>query len=89
MDINTGLNYLVERAFFQNRELAKESLSKAKQYEAEHTFLPVWEDAHTTRMVDVQKIKKNKMEILKVKIPSGRLVWIEKKNAIKRKFISE
>lgn len=87
MDINTGLNYLVERAFFQNRELAKESLSKAKQYEAEHTFLPVWEDAHTTRLVDVEKIKSQKLEIIRVKLPSGRLVWMEKKNAIKRKFI--
>ena len=89
MDINTGLNYLVERAFFQNRELAQESLSKAKQYEAEHTFLPLWEDAHTVKMVDVEKIKKKKMEILRVKIPSGRLVWIERKNAIKRGLINE
>jgi hypothetical protein len=89
MDLNTGMNYLVERAFFQNRELAQESLSKAKQYEAEHAYLPVWVDAQTTKLVEVEKIKQKKLEIVKIKIPSGRLVWIERKNAIKRGFINE
>lgn len=89
MDLNTGLNYLVERDFMHNRKLAQESLSKVKEYESTRTHLPVWEDAHTTRLVDVEKIKSQKLEIIRVKLPSGRLVWMEKKNAIKRKFISE
>ena len=70
------------------RDRAIEALKTAKEIEANKKLIPVWVDANTTKLVDIEKIKKRNMEIIRVKI-KGELVLMEKQVAIKNGFINE
>ena len=39
--------------------------------------------------MDLEKIKRFGLQIIRVKIPGGRIVWMEKKNAIDKGYINE
>ena len=71
------------------KERAEEALKYAKELEEQKKTIPVWVDANTTKLMDMEKIKKRKLEIIRVKIGKGELAWMEKSNAIKRGFIKE
>ena len=68
---------------------AEKALIKAKELEAKRETIPVWYDKNTTRLVSLEKIKRKKMEIIKVKMGKGELVFMEKKTAIENGFITE
>jgi hypothetical protein len=86
---NRGLDYLVERDIVNNHNLAKRVLAEAKEKEAQSKPMPVWVDERTTKLMTLESIKRKGVEIVRVKIGKGELVWMEKKNAIKRGFITE
>lgn len=81
--------YLIEGDNAVYRVQAERALAKAKEQEAARKAIPVWIDRNTTKLVSLEKIKKKKMEIIKVKIGKGELVFMEKNVAIKNGFINE
>ena len=81
--------YLIEGDNAVYRAQAERALAKAKEQEATRQTIPVWIDRNTTKLVSLEKIKKKKMEIIKVKIGKGELVFMEKQVAIKNGFINE
>lgn len=85
----TTTKYLTEGDNAQFRVQAEKALAKAKEQEAARQTIPVWIDRNTTKLVSLEKIKKKKMEIIKVKIGKGELVFMEKNVAIKNGFINE
>ena len=87
--VDTSASYLLDVEGSYNRARAVEALKKAKEKEATKKLIPVWVDPQTTVMMDMEKIKKRKLEIIRVKIGKGELAWMEKSNAIKRGFIKE
>lgn len=91
MNKTEGVQYLTE-GFSSTRmykERAMEALAIAKEMEEQKKTIPVWVDANTTKFMDMEKIKRKKLEIIRVKIGRGELVWMEKSTAIKNGFISE
>lgn len=82
-------HYLIEGDNAVHRVQAEKTLAKAKEQEAARQTIPVWIDRNTTKLVSLEKIKKKKMEIIKVKIGKGELVFMEKQVAIKNGFINE
>lgn len=83
------MTYLIEGDNAVYRVQAERALAKAKEQEAARQAIPVWIDRNTTKLVSLEKIKKKKMEIIKVKIGKGELVFMEKQVAIKNGFINE
>lgn len=81
--------YLIEGDFKHWRIEAEKVLKKAKEQEKKKDTIPVWYDERTIRLVSLEKIKRKKMEVLKVKIGKGEIVWMEKQVAIKNGFINE
>lgn len=71
------------------RDRAIEALKTAKEIEANRKTIPVWIDHNTIKLVDVEKVKKRKMELIRVKIGKGELVFMEKSVAIKNGFIND
>lgn len=88
-DNEDGLVYLLEGEKVYNHHKALEALAKCKEMEQGKHLIPVWIDHNTTKLVDMEKIKKRKMELIRVKMGKGELVWMEKKVAIKNGFICE
>ena len=84
-----GVSYLLEGEFAYNRAKAMQSLAKAKEVEQQKKMIPVWVDRNTTKLIDMDKVKKRKMELIRVKMGKGELVWMEKQVAIKNGFINE
>ena len=86
-----GLHYMTEggSGSLAYRDRAIEALKIAKEIEAGKNTIPVWVDWQTTKLIDLDKIKRFGLQIIRVKIPGGRLVWMEKKNAIGRGYINE
>ena len=84
-----GLTYLLEGESAYNRAKAREALTVAKELEAKKETIPVWYDERTTKFVSLEKIKRKKLEIIKVKIGKGELVFMEKDIAKKNGFIIE
>lgn len=84
-----GVSYLLEGEFAFNRGKALQNLAKAKEIEQSKKMIPVWVDRNTTKLIDMEKVKKRKMELIRVKMGKGELVWMEKKVAIKNGFINE
>lgn len=84
------LNYMTEggSSTLAYRDRAIEALKVAKELESKKDTIPVWYDSHTIKLVDKKKIEKYEMQILKVKIPGGRIVWMEKQNAKDKGFIN-
>ena len=87
--VDTSASYLLDVEGSYNRQKALDVLAKAKEKEATKKLIPVWVDPQTTVMMDLEKIKKKKLEIIRVKMGRGELAWMEKSNAIKRGFIKE
>ena len=87
--VDTSASYLLDTEGSYNRARAVEALKKAKEKEATKKIIPVWIDPQTTKLMDMEKIKKRGLEIIRVKMGKGELAWIEKSNAIKRGFIKE
>lgn len=87
--VDTSASYLLDTEGSYNRDRAIESLKKAKAAEATKKLIPVWIDPQTTKLMDLDKIKKRGLEIIRVKMGKGELAWMEKSNAIKRGFIKE
>ena len=85
------VHYMIENnsGVLVYRDRAIEALKTAKEIEANRKTIPVWIDHNTTKLVDVEKVKKRKMELIKVKIGKGGLVFMEKQVAIKNGFINE
>ena len=81
--------YLIEGDFKHWRIEAEKVLKKAKEQEKKKDTIPVWYDERTIRLVSLEKIKRKKMEVLRVKIGKGEIVWMEKSIAIKNGFINE
>lgn len=88
-DKENGLTYLIEGESTYNRQRVIAALKIAKEQEAKRETIPVWYDKNTTRLVSMEKIKRRKMEIIKVKIGKGELVFMEKEIAKKNGFITE
>lgn len=86
-DITSG--YLLEGDAARYRRDALIALEKAKTIEANRKLIPIWIDHNTTKLVDMEKVKKRKMELIRVKMGKGELVWMEKQVAIKNGFINE
>lgn len=86
-----GMNYMTEggSGTLAYRERAIEALKVAKEMEAGKKTIPVWIDWQTTKLMDLEKIKRFGLQIIRVKIPGGRIVWMEKKNAIDKGYINE
>ena len=80
--------YLLEGGNHYDKE-ARKALQVAQALEAKRKTIPVWYDKNTTRLVSMEKIKRRKMEIIKVKIGKGELVFMEKEIAKKNGFINE
>lgn len=91
MEETGELHYMTEggAGTLAYRDRAIEALKVAKELEAGRTTIPVWVDFQTTKFMDIEKIKRHKLEIIRVKIDKKGLVWIEKSNAIKQGFITE
>lgn len=91
MEETGELHYMTEggSGTLAYRERALEALKAVKQMEAGRKYIPVWIDFQTTRLIDLEKIKSRGLQIIKVKIPGNRIVWIEKQNAIDRGYINE
>ena len=81
--------YLIQGDNSENRRSAVKALAQCKEYEKGRKLLHIWVDEHTTRLMDVDKIKRKGLEIVKVKLGAGRLAWMEKQVAIKNGFINE
>lgn len=88
-DKENGLTYLIEGENTYNKQKALAALAVAKELEAKKETIPVWYDERTTKFVSLEKIKRKKMEIIKVKIGKGELVFMEKDVAKKNGFITE
>lgn len=91
MNKTEGVQYLTE-GFSSTRmykERAMDALNIAKELERQKKTIPVWVDANTTKFVDMEKIKRKKLEIIRVKIGRGEIVWMEKSTAINNGFIDE
>lgn len=88
-DKENRLTYLIEGESTYNRQRAIAALKIAKEQEAKRETIPIWYDKNTTRLVSIEKIKRRKMEIIKVKIGKGELVFMEKEIAKKNGFITE
>lgn len=86
-DNELGLVYLIEGETTYFKQKAVLALEKAKRYEATREYFRVYEDKNTFRLVDKAKVEKNKIELIRVKLFDGRLVWMEKNNAIKKGLI--
>ena len=71
------------------KDRAEENLKMAKEMEAQKNTIPVWVDYQTTKFMDLEKIKRKKLEVIKVKLKRGGLVWMERKTAIENGFINE
>ena len=86
-----GVMYLAEglSSTIMYRDRAIEALKVAKELEATKQTIPVWYDHNTIKLVSMEKIKRKKLEILRVKIGRGEIVWMEKEVAIKNGFITE
>lgn len=86
-----GINYMTEggAGTLAYKERAEENLKIAKEIEAQKSTIPVWIDFQTTKFMDLEKIKRKKLEIIKVKLKRGGLVWMERKTAIENGFINE
>ena len=82
-----GLTYLLEGESAYNRAKAREALAVAKELESKRDTIPVWYDERTIRLVSLEKIKRKKLEIIRVKIGKGELVFMEKDIAKKNGFI--
>lgn len=82
-------SYLIEGDNAQYRVQAEKALAKAKEIEATRKSIPVWYDHNTIKLVTLEKIQRRKLEIIKVKIGKGELVFMEKSIAIKNGFINE
>jgi hypothetical protein len=87
--VDSSASYLLDTEGSYNRQRALDNLAKVKEREATKKLIPVWIDPQTTKLMDMEKIKKRKLEIIRVKIGKGELAWMEKANAIKRGFINE
>jgi hypothetical protein len=85
----TTTKYLIEGDDAQFRVQAEKALKIAKDLEAKKETIPVWYNERTTKFVSLEKIKRKKLEIIKVKIGKGELVFMEKNVAIKNRFINE
>lgn len=85
-----GLNYMTEggSGTLAYRDRAIEALRVAKELEENKKTIPVWVDCQTTKLVDLEKVKKYGLQIIRVKIPGGRIVWMEKQNAIDKGYIN-
>lgn len=88
-DKENRLTYLIEGESTYNRQRVIAALKIAKEQEEKRETIPVWYDKNTTRLVSMEKIKRRKMEIIKVKIGKGELVFMEKEIAKKNGFITE
>ena len=88
MEDNTP-TYLIEGDAARFRKEALKALEIAKELESKREAIPVWYDERTTRLVTLDKIKRKKMEIVKVKIGKGELVFMEKEIAKKNGYINE
>ena len=88
-DIESAPTYLIDSEAGRFREEAEKVLEKAKLQESKKKIIPVWVDHNTTKLMDMEKIKKRKLEIIRVKMGKGELVWMERKTAIKNGFICE
>ncbi len=88
---NHELRYLIDVNISLStvRDKTLEVLKTVKEREKKKNFIPVWVDAQTLKLVDMEKIKRLKMQIIKVRLSWGRIVWMEKDNAIKKGFIKE
>lgn len=80
--------YLLEGDAAIWRRYADDALKRAKELEAKKDLIPVWHDERTIKLVDKKKIEKRKLELIRVKIGKGELVWMEKQVAIKNGFIT-
>lgn len=91
MEETGQLHYMTEGSAgtLAYKDRAIEALKVAKELEAGRTTIPVWVDFQTTKFMDVEKIKRKKLEIIRVKIDKKGFVWMEKSNAIKQGFITE
>ena len=83
-----SVSYLIEGENVYNRTKAIECLKMVKERESKQEILPVWVDSQTTKLIDKRKVLNKKIELLKVRV-NGRIVWIERDNAIKNGFINE
>lgn len=88
-DKDNGLTYLIEGESQYNRIKALAALEVAKAQETKRETIPVWYDERTIRLVSLEKIKRRKMEIIKVKMGKGEIVFMEKEIAKKNGFITE
>lgn len=70
-DKENGLTYLIEGESTYNKQKALAALAVAKELEAKKETIPVWYDERTTKFVSLEKIKRKKLEIIKVKIGKG------------------
>lgn len=84
-----GPTYLIEGDAARYKREAEKALIKAKELESKRETIPIWYDECTIRLVSLEKIKRKKMEIIKVKIGKGELVFMEKEIAIKNGFITK
>ena len=83
------LAYLLEGESSYMKQKALAALEKAKKYEATREYFHVYEDEKTYRLVDKQKVLNAKIELVRVVLRCGRLVWMTKKNALKKGYINE
>lgn len=88
-DKENGLTYLIEGESTYNKQKALAALAVAKELESKRDTIPVWYDERTIRLVSLEKIKRKKLEIIRVKIGKGELVFMEKDIAKKNGFIKE
>ncbi len=88
MEDNTP-TYLIEGDAARFRKEALKALAITKELESKKEAIPVWCDERTTRLVTLEKIKRKKLEIVKVKIGRGELVFMEKEVAKKNGYITE
>lgn len=80
---------LADYADAVEHEKAKKILHKCKDQESKEKFISVYIDKQTIKLIPLEKIKRKKMEIIKVKLDGSRLVFMEKDNAIKKGYITE
>lgn len=88
---NHELCYLIDvnMSLSTARDKTLEVLKTVKEREKKKNFISVWVDDQTLKFIDIEKINRLKLQIIRVRLPSGRIVWIEKNNAIKKGFIKE
>lgn len=86
-----GVHYMTEggSGILAYRERAIEALKRAKELDSKKKIISVWEDYQTIKLVDLNSVKRRGLQIIRVKLPTGRIVWMEKQVAIKNGFINE